>query len=335
VYWNPSIAVKYRGEVYPSGGNQRQRFRDFGISRGPVIDRCTIVPEPRENNGGAGVYPDSSRSHLLWTGGSYLPWSRWARDFAAKVPDAIQEALAKATAELGRVDDNEDLTDSQKRRLKALTNRLRSSWLRRARPSDKAQRVKIVRVSVAGSGPREGVRDGGDGERGGGGGGGKRRSRLSREGDDPRYVEDPNGELLAVVEAKKPDQIPECQWISVRDFEDQHQAARWNASAFVVEANDGCPIYLESIDHWCKQFPSVDPNDIAKAVKKVYGLKLRGVVAHMLTAKRRGTISSDDLDQALSPLSLTTAVAGFILEDLALAGDIGALAGKQKAKGRG
>ena len=80
------------------------------------------------------------------------------------------------------------------------------------------------------------------------------------------------------------------------------------------------------------QHPSVDPDDIAKAVRKVYGFKLRGVVAHMLTAKRRGAISADDLVRALDPLSLTASTAGFIVEDIALAGDIGALSGKAKAR---
>jgi hypothetical protein len=331
VYWNPSVAVKYRGEVYPSGGNQRQRLRDFGISRKPVIERCTLILEPRENNGGPGVYPDSSRSRLLWTGGTYLPWSKWAGDFAGKLPAEIQEALAKATAELGRLDDDDDLNDNQKRRLKALASRLRSSWRRRARSSDKAERVKIVRVSIAGSGS---AKRGGGGGGGAGGSGGTRSPRRSTEGDEPRYVDDENGEATPTVEVKKPDQIPECRWLKVTDFDDQHHAARWNEREFVVEANEGCPIYDESIDYWSGQFPSVDQNDIAKAVRKVYGFKLRGVVAHMLTAKRRGTITTDDLDKALSPLSLTTAVAGFIVEDIALAGDIGALAGKQKAKQR-
>jgi hypothetical protein len=54
----------------------------------------------------------------------------------------------------------------------------------------------------------------------------------------------------------------------------------------------------------------------------------------MMTAQRRSTITPDDLARALDPLSLTTAVAGFIIEDIALAGEIGALDGKQKSKKR-
>jgi hypothetical protein len=52
----------------------------------------------------------------------------------------------------------------------------------------------------------------------------------------------------------------------------------------------------------------------------------------MLAAKRRGIITGDDLNEALSPLALTVAAAGFVIEDLALHGDIGALAGRAKAR---
>ena len=331
VYWNPTIAVLYRNEVYLPGGNQRQRFRDFGISRKSVIDRCTIILEPPENNGGPGVYPDSSRSRLLWTGGRHLPWSKWAQGFASNLPSEIQEAIAKATAELGRLEDNIDLNDSQRRRLKALTDRLRSSWRRRARPSDKAERVKIIRVSPVDSGVENHQSNGSSGD--GGGGNGGRNSTHTSSGPEARFVEDPDGELIPTVPVKKPDQIPECKWIPAKEFDNQHHAAQWNEAEFVVEANEGCPIFQESIDYWCNQFPAVDQDDVARSVRKVYGFKLRGVVAHMLTAKRRGMISSDDAEKALDSLALTTATAGFIVEDIALAGDLGALNGKA-SKGR-
>ena len=50
----------------------------------------------------------------------------------------------------------------------------------------------------------------------------------------------------------------------------------------------------------------------------------------MIAAKKRG-IKQDELDQALSPVGLTAALAGFLAEDCALAGDLGALEGKRKA----
>ena len=321
-----SVFGRFSGKVRTAHNLPPGVLRSTGLARkhGFCAGGCA--------GGDPGVYPDSSRLRLLWTGGTFLPWSRWAREFASNLPNEIQVALAKATAELGRLTDEEDLNDSQKRRLKALTDRLRSSWRRKARPSDSAERVKIVRVSLAGIGSRK-MRTGGGGGGGRGNGSDRSKNRLARsDGDEERYVEDLDGELLPTVEVKKPDQIPECQWLPVDDFDDQYHAARWNETSFLVEANLGCPIFQESIDYWTMQHPSVDPDDIAKAVRKVYGFKLRGVVAHMLTAKRRGAISADDLVRALDPLSLTASTAGFIVEDIALAGDIGALSGKAKAR---
>jgi uncharacterized membrane protein YgcG len=363
VYWTPQICVKYKGEVYyPGGASQQQRFRDFGISRRAVIERCTLMLEPPINNGGPGVYPDSSRSRLLWTGGNHLPWSRWARETSNKLPTPIEDALAKATAELGQIDDTEDLSETQKKRLDALTRRIQSSWRRKARPSDSATRVQIVRVRKAGTGEfvaaggsdgdvgvggsgGNGGGDGGGGSGGGGGGGsggggtsggrhGKARQTGQGEGagSQDRYVEDPSGTALPTVVVGRPDQIPEVEWLPAAEFDEPNMIGRWDEAGFRIQANLNCPIIRETVDYWTNQHPRVDADAIMRAVKRVYALKLRSAVAHMLTAKKRGTITQDQLDGALTPVALTIAAAGFVLEDVALAGDIGALAGKSRPK---
>ena len=106
--------------------------------------------------------------------------------------------------------------------------------------------------------------------------------------------------------------------------------ARFDEPGFKIEANLNCPIIRDSLDYWTTENPGLPAEDISTAVRKVYGIKLRTAVAHMLTAHRRGQITGEQLAQALSPLSLTVAVAGFILEDTVLAGDIGALEGRRR-----
>ncbi len=340
VYWGPTVCVRYKGEIYELGSSsQPQRFRDLGISRKAVIERCSIILEPPINNGGPGVYPDSSRSRLLWTGGKNLPWSRWAKEIANKLPLPIEEALAKATAELGQLDEGEDLSDAQKKRLDALTRRIQSSWRRKARPSDKATRVQVVRVRPAGTGGTDTGRtgNGGGGGRGGGGQsesrrGTGRKGRVEGDGDDERYVEDPSGTPLPTVSVGRPDQIPEVEWLPADEFEQPNMIGRWDEAGYCIAANVNCPIIRETIDYWTNQHPRVDAEDVARAVKRVYGMKLRSAVAHMLTAKRRGTITQDELDAVLTPAALTIAAAGFVIEDIALSGDIGALAGKARPK---
>jgi hypothetical protein len=284
--------------------------------------------EPPINNGGPGVYPDSSRSRLLWTGGRSLPWSKWASEIATNLPTPIEEALSKATAELGRLDDGKDLSDSQKKRLDALTKRIRTSWRRKARPTDKATRVQIVRVLPAGTGSS---RSGG-GAGGGGGGGGGSGHRNAPAGDEARFIEHPDGELAPTVVVARPDDIPECEWLDAKEFDEPSLVARWDEPNNRIEANPSCPIIQESIDYWTDQHPRVDADDIAKAVRRIYGFKLRSAVAHMLTAKRRGMITAEQMKDALEPIALTTCAAGFVIEDIALAGDIGALAGKAKSR---
>lgn len=350
VYWVSQIAVKYKQEIYYMGGSSNlQRFRDVGISRKSVIERCTMILEPPLHGDGSGVYPDSSRSRLHWTGANYLPWARWSREIAGKLPAPIEAALAKATAELGQLDDGDDLSDAQKKRISALTRRISSSWRRKALPSDNPARVKVVRVRPVGIGGSTssgsaplGLPHGGGGGGGvlmprrrvpgGGGGGGSQPGPHEGEGNDQRFIEDPTGKPIATVVVGRPDQIPEVEWLPAKEFDDPNMMARWDEPGFRVQANLNCPIIRETIDYWANQYPRVAAEAIQKAVMRVYGLKLRSAVAHMLTAKKRGTISADDLANALTPIALTTAAAGFVLEDVALAGDIGALDGKARKK---
>jgi len=347
VYWAAQVAVKYKHEIYYLPGTHAQRFRDIGLSRKSVSERCSMILEPPLNGDTPGVYPDSSRSRLLWTGGTYLPWSRWASEISAQLPPPIEEALAKAIAEMGRIDDGDDLSDMQKKRLNALTRRLQTSWRRKAVPSDSPTRVKLVRARAVGKAGTTDVGDDllgrGGNDTGGGsggsgrtgtpkGGGGSAAGGHEGEGSDSRYIDDETGAQIQSVVVGKPDQIPDVDWLEGKEFDQPSLVARWNELQFRIEANINCPIIMETINHWTNQYPRVSAEDIAKSVRRVYALKLRSAVAHMLTARKRGSITTSDLEAALSPLALTTAAAGFVLEDVALAGDIGALDGKTRRK---
>jgi hypothetical protein len=323
VYWSPSIAVSYDGEVYLWGGSQPERFRQFGITRKSVHGRCTIILEPPRNNGGPGVYPDSSRSRLLWTGGKDLPWSQWAREFSGAMPPEIEQALQDATAELARLDVAQELSDAQRKRLNAVTTRIRSAWRRLWRRKDDPTKAQIVRVRSLGNVGGRGSGGGGGHGRGGGG-------QSAMPGAAERFVEDPVGEERVTVSTPRPDALPAVEWLPALDFDTPQFIARWNESGFKIEANYECPIIRDSIDYWTSENPGLDQQDVMAAVTKLYGLKLRTAAAHMMTAHRRGQITSDELQQALNPLSLTLAASGFLVEDTALAGDIGALEGRRR-----
>jgi hypothetical protein len=103
---------------------------------------------------------------------------------------------------------------------------------------------------------------------GGGGGGGPR--GIARDGDDQRFFQNPDGTPMATVVVGRPDDIPSC------------------------------PIIQDSIDYWTSQYPRVDADDVAKAVRRIYGFKLRSAVAHMLTANQRGSITAEQLKQAMT-----------------------------------
>jgi hypothetical protein len=146
-------------------------------------------------------------------------------------------------------------------------------------------------------------------------------------------VDDPNGEPRETVLTPRPDALPPIEWLPASEFDAPHLIARWNAAAHKLEGNRDCPIIRDSIDYWTNEHPGIPQEEIAKIVTKVYALKLRTATAHILSGERRGLFTASDVAQALSPLALTVAGAGFIVEDMVMAGDIGALEGRQRKRG--
>lgn len=150
---------------------------------------------------------------------------------------------------------------------------------------------------------------------GGGGGGGGGRGKAA-EGDDERFVEHPDGTSMPTVLVGRPDEIPESEWVDASEFDEPNLIGRWDEANYRIEANPSCPIIQESIDYWTDQHPRVGPENVAKAVRRIYGFKLRSAVAHMITAKKRSTITAEQLREALQSIPLTLAAAGFVLKML-------------------
>lgn len=98
------IGICYRDELYVtySGSNGASKYRSFGIVGSEVQRKLSIVLEPPlwEPNK-PGIYPDSTRRHVLYRdamGTLYndLPWDAWAHEFRNNMPEEISTEIDKA-----------------------------------------------------------------------------------------------------------------------------------------------------------------------------------------------------------------------------------------------
>ena len=96
------IAGVYQDEIYEKH-THFQHFLAFGITRSKALKRLVIIVEPTlaDSDGFCGVYPDSSRSRLMYRDASHqarpLPWERWGAEFHSKMPQEVRAILDEVT----------------------------------------------------------------------------------------------------------------------------------------------------------------------------------------------------------------------------------------------
>jgi len=100
------VAALYRNELYDLS-KQPAIWNSFGIMESSVRDNLWLILEPPvandddEDKTVFGVFPESSRNHLVTRGGPYraasaLPWADWGQAFWRRLPDEIRAALDAA-----------------------------------------------------------------------------------------------------------------------------------------------------------------------------------------------------------------------------------------------
>ena len=309
------IALAYDDELYDHERHSA-KFRMFGIAQGDVRNRVWIVirPPKYDSETAIGVYPNQSRSSLLWRGGA-PPVSDWALAFAKSLPPELQAALSKAYAS-----DSSSVTslEGDKERRERLAARFGKRW-RAVRYVLSRALGTIAASSTDGQLPRRPTKPPMPPKPtprpsvpGGGGG---------SSSDGPRRLGQPDaaGAEMA-VERRVGVDIPKHRWAPASDFQDeQWAAAMWQPAegeSGTVVLNQDHPLFTTEIQHWQATRSSHHANGVRDTVQEVYSELAIAHVAHIRNfsgSKSGNTVITDDLvKQMLESSALTAALSGLL-----------------------
>ena len=306
---NGYIAVRYKGELFHLT-QHKAHFRWFGIVESAVQRNLTLILEPQHFDADGdrwGVHPDQSRSRLIFTDegekGAELPLSDWGLEFAGNMPEAIREAIRTARGDLeGSIDDAE-----YRRRLR---NRFGDRWrIKKPIATGKGQAIgdAIDEEEDVAESPENGIdTDHTSGTR-------KKRRRARRK---VRKVAKPGVSGEGSERSSLLD-IPKYRLARADDFERDWHLALWapnDPAGPTVYINVDSPILQEIVEYHQARYPDVFAEEVAKAIRQVFGEVAVAKIAH--SQKLARMVASEVLDSEYrNEHALTTALMGLVAEE--------------------
>lgn len=295
--WETSaqIAALYQGELYERrvGRNANARIRDFGILFG--YERIVLYIEPDQSI--RDLAPNTARSQLVVAGGG-LPWDSWAQEFRQSLPQPIKEMMdgIVACAEI------RDHREAIRRRLRDIRDLFRLSRYRRNPRGNLS-----VAGSQTGGNPRVNGGPGGGNSTGGrtggsGGGAGALYNAYLAVG----------GETASEIATRVNE--PDVTWVSVAngsravddDLEDR--AARYDETGNVIYANSDFRVYTDMMQEVGRRYPGVPVDEVKSVVEEWFEQQLVEAVLGARSLRGSPEWDTTSLEQAVSPIALTTAV---------------------------
>jgi hypothetical protein len=303
------IGIRYGNELYFTTSG-KVPFRWFGIVEQDVQRRLTIVLEPQKlaAAGSWGVYPDQSRSRLLFTSGAQrgveIPLVEWGAAFADVMPEAIREAIKAAReGSQGTIEDDEYRRRLQERfgnrwMMQTTIPSSRKSALRGFIEDDDVNAASVNEASN-GKGPERGDDEG------------TTAIRVVSKRGHPGHGSD------RLEAAKVPVDVPSYRFARKGDFEKAWHLASWcphDPAGPTVLINLDSPILEEAVAYHVAQYPEVFAEEVAATVRKVFGEVAVAKVAH---SQRLATeVPVEQLDREYRGEGpLTVALMGLIAEE--------------------
>jgi hypothetical protein len=286
-------AALYQGELYEIRRARQTygRIREFGVIFG--YDRVVLYAEPKPDL--LKVAPNTARSFLV-VDGDPLPWDKWAIEFRQMMPQELKDMMDGIVSS----SEGRDHRDAIKRRLKDIRSLLK---IRRYRRDPKGS-LAMGGTSPGGE-PRAGGTRGEGSSSGGGTGGGR--------GVDPygAFIE-AGGDPAVDITSKQND--PDIKWVSVAngtrvaddDLEDR--AARYSEIDNTIYVNEEFRVFPDFIEEVGTRYPGAPPADVKDLVEEWFEQQLLEAVLGVQTMKGSPAWDPDQIESALSPEALTTAV---------------------------
>jgi hypothetical protein len=284
-------AALYQRELYEFTKSNafRARIREFGIYMGEK--RVVIYAEPKTDK--LKVTANTARSDLV-VEGQKLPWTEWATEFKARIPDEITQMME----ELAARSTGEDNSENNKKRLKEIEDLLKYT---NYKPSP------IGKHEIGGNATGGMPGDKTLGKAGGSGTGGSGGTKG-----------DPYADLIKGSEVKgnpvNNDPYPKIQWVSThtgtRDVDDlEDRAGEYQKDNNLLKLNQDFRGFQALIKHFATIYNTNESEgtegQVTKTIKELIELQAVEVVYAVRSMQGNKEWSSDSIAAALSPEALT------------------------------
>ncbi len=317
------VAALHRNELYEHevGRAGMSKLQQFGIVFG--YRQVVIYVEPNDDES-LEVTTNTARTHLSIRN-MPLPWAEWAQEFRDLMPGELKEFID----EKGAAAASTDHTHSIRERLKSILSLYR---LTRYRPSSAGE--FMVDESQTARGGKTGnqqqnvasTRNPGSGQS---------KSVGGKAGNVYSLFERKNGTPATRV---RPDPFPHVAWVQVSDgtrapgfLEDR--AAKYLLDQNSLQINGDFRAFTDMIDHWCLEVG--DKKGIRETVESAcrnwFEQALVETVIGVQALRNSKEWSTRDIEQALSPEGLTTAVMQRYHINVAVKRELGSKLGKLQA----
>lgn len=295
------IATMYQDEFYDvhRGQHSMSYFSKFGIYRRLVAKQVVLVIEP--NPDPATLMTDTARSHLIHSSyqesGEKLPWTIYGDYFRNHMPDVIKHAL-EATNDSTHEDVNRAIAEDMKEYIPLMA---RNAF--QALPEGDAK-LSDDPGGADKNGPGANV----------GTGSGKRRPNTNRKGRrETTSAKEDGGPAKKINNSSR---TPLIVWVSGEEEGIIDRIARYDAISHKLLINQDYKLLKWEITRRLQEDPSLMEYDESEkildtVVKRVYGLKLTGIVMHHHQNKDTEHWTSDQWESAITPEALTFAVGGY------------------------
>jgi hypothetical protein len=285
----------HQNEMFDIGLGRGNRAPGFGVIFGR--EDVVLYVEPK-----GGYVQDTTRTRLVQSNGSALPWDRWQDEFRQRIPAELDQFMKQKMGAATNKSHAETIRD----RLKAISEFFKLSRYRRTESGKVEADPDTETKSRVGQGSSR--TEGGNGT-----------YRRLRDGRSAGILE---AMLLSGVQDGgvtateiSPDRFPQVKWVSVADgtraekddLEDR--AAEYLEKDNLIRANADFQGVVDVIKYFVEQYADVPgANEIVKSdVHEAFEQQLTEVVAGALAFRNRPRWSPDEFKQAVSQEALTTA----------------------------
>lgn len=306
-------AALYQDELYEmvTGVAGIARLQQFGVIVGH--QRVVLYAEPHAGtplDGGrdGGGVPNTARTHLL-LGGEPLPWSEWAAEFRARMP----EEIGRMMEEIASGSESTDHKRAIKDRLRQIRDLIRLSRYRRRRTGVVTVREVEEEVveEVEGPGeteraPRPPLPDAAKPEGPRANGGATRTDRFFRS-----FVAD----VGVTVEEVLDEMDPDVRWVGAADGtrtppDMEDRAAKYVPEGNLILINADFRGFTDMIGRWLGRYPDIPGAGpvVEDTVREWFEQALLETVLGVRSLAGSQRWSVEDIGRALSEEALTAAV---------------------------